>query len=63
MNDKEEPWGKLRCPHCGVRDSKTIPMKGILRDLYYRECQNCGILFNPEIAQKFYNENPEEFKD
>ena len=59
MTDK--PWGHLRCPHCGVQFSRGINLRGVPNSSIYRECKNCGIMFNGEIAQKFYEENPEDF--
>lgn len=50
------------CPNCGFKDTKVVPLRGVLCDLNYRECQECGILFDRKIATKYYEKKPDEFE-
>lgn len=38
---------ELTCPHCGRRDTETMPQDACV---YFFECQGCGVMLKPKVG-------------
>lgn len=42
--------------HLGLTKTMQLKRKGIFKDAVWQECPNGALLFNPDLAVKYYNE-------